>query len=181
MPTCARVRRDRALARGASEISFPFARIRMMRTKYSTALYLPHAYAYAIRNLVPLLCLFLRRLNDRPMARHISDSQSFPSESAVLPGLAVEGAYPSAVYSVEAMRGVVRYTLHRGVRVHPRDIHGPVPVPRRGRGGPFLLRAAPGHGALDEGAPHERLSAGEPLLGGVRRAGGLRAIIMPTP
>eukprot|EP01052_Picozoa_sp_SAG31_P043088 SAG31_NODE_7067_length_1798_cov_2.103590_1_plen_482_part_00 len=51
---------------------------------------------------------------------HISDSQSFPSESVRFPGLAAAGAYhPSAVYSVEAMRGLVQYALHRGVRVIP--------------------------------------------------------------
>ena len=51
---------------------------------------------------------------------HISDSQSFPSESALFPGLAAEGAYhPSAVYSVQVMRDIVQYARHRGVRVLP--------------------------------------------------------------
>lgn len=51
---------------------------------------------------------------------HISDSQSFPSESLLFPGLAEQGAYhPSAVYSVEAMHEVVQYARKRGVRVVP--------------------------------------------------------------
>eukprot|EP01052_Picozoa_sp_SAG31_P053937 SAG31_NODE_14081_length_828_cov_1.063100_1_plen_166_part_00 len=57
---------------------------------------------------------------------HMSDSQSWPSESALFPGLADEGAYhPSAVYSIEAMRSLVRYALQRGVRITPEwDIPG---------------------------------------------------------
>lgn len=51
---------------------------------------------------------------------HISDSQSFPSESLLFPGLADQGAYhPSAVYSVEAMREIVYFARQRGVRVIP--------------------------------------------------------------
>ena len=51
---------------------------------------------------------------------HISDSQSFPSESLLFPGLAEQGAYhPSAVYSVEAMHEIVQYARQRGVRVVP--------------------------------------------------------------
>merc|ERR1719359_2498797 len=51
---------------------------------------------------------------------HISDSQSFPSESKVFPQLSQQGAYsPAAVYSVSDMQDLVRYALQRGVRIVP--------------------------------------------------------------
>ena len=49
--------------------------------------------------------------------RHLSDSQSFPSESKVYPLLAQNGAWlwPEAAYSIEQMQGLVAYAQQRGV------------------------------------------------------------------
>ena len=52
---------------------------------------------------------------------HISDSQSFPSGSALYPKLNEAGAYlfPEASYGVGDLAGVVAYARARGVRVMP--------------------------------------------------------------
>ena len=73
---------------------------------------------------------------------HISDSQSFPSESRLFPELATQGAYhPSAVYSLDAMRDIVQYARQRGVRVVP---EWDMPGHGRWRGVPGLPVGCPG-------------------------------------
>lgn len=73
---------------------------------------------------------------------HLSDSQSFPSESLLFPGLATQGAYhPSAVYSLDAMRDIVQYARQRGVRVVP---EWDLPGHGRWRGVPGLPVGCPG-------------------------------------
>ncbi|GMI21405.1 hypothetical protein TrRE_jg5889 [Triparma retinervis] len=58
---------------------------------------------------------------------HISDTESFPSSSDLFPELAEKGAYsyPDASYSVQDLKGIVKYAYDRGIRVMPEwDVPG---------------------------------------------------------
>ena len=69
---------------------------------------------------------------------HISDAQSFPFASLAVPGLVLGAWSPAATYSIEDMRGLVRYAKYRGIRVVP-EVDSPAHSESWGVGRPDLI------------------------------------------